>query len=290
MRLDEAMLKIVTDGAADMPGDWQEKYQIDVLPLRVNFGEKTYVAGINLHLDDFYRLVRETRIIPKTTLPSPGQIADFYRGIASKGDEILSLHITSRLSGTFATIQAAAAELKDEFKIYPFDSGAGSAALGFMCREARLLDQAGFSTEQILRQMACIRERITIYFTLDNLEFAHLSGRVGAIQTVLSSLLKVKPIIVLKDGLLEMADKVRTRQRAIDAVIQAVKRRIGNSPVNIAVVHACDPDAAHAILENLRTLLNIREAIITDLAIPVAANLGPGAVGIVAIPVEEVKL
>jgi len=281
------MLRIVTDGAADMPEEWQKKYQIHILPLHVNFGNTAYTAGINLKLDEFYRLVHQTRIIPKTSLPSPGQIAEFYRSIAQKGDEILSLHITSRLSGTYSSIVTAAEALKDEFTIYPFDSGAGSAALGFMCREARLLKDDGHSTEQILDHLTALRERIVIFFTLDNLEFAYLSGRVSALQNVLSSLLKVKPIIVLRNGLLEMADKVRTRQRAIEHVIQAVKAQVGDQPANIAVVHAEDPGAAQAIFERLRGILNIREIIITDLAIPVAANLGPGTVGIVAYRVDE---
>ena len=80
------MLRIVTDGAADMPADWEEKYEIHILPLRVNFGDTTYVQGVNFKLEDFYRLVRETRIIPKTSLPSPGQVMEFYRGIANKGE------------------------------------------------------------------------------------------------------------------------------------------------------------------------------------------------------------
>jgi DegV family protein with EDD domain len=281
------MLRIVTDGAADMPDEWQEKYLIHILPLRVHFGDKSYTAGINLKIDEFYQLVRQTRIIPKTSLPSPGQVAEFYRSVAEKGDQILSIHVASRLSGTFSTILTAAQELKDEFKIIPFDSGAGSAAMGYMCRDARLLERDGASPERILKHLSSIRERLTVLFTLDNLEFAYLSGRVNSIQNALASLMKVKPIIVLRDGLLEMAGRVRTRQRAIDHVIQSVKERLGDRPSNIAVVHACDPGTAQRILDRLRGIINIREAVITELAIPVAANLGPGTIGIVAYPVDE---
>lgn len=281
------MLKIVTDGAADMPVEWQKAYDIHILPLRVNFGDKTYTAGIDLHLRDFYNLVRQTRMIPKTSLPSPGQVADFYRSIASKGDEILSVHIASKLSGTFATVVAAAQELKDEFIIYPFDSGAGSAAMGFMCREARRLSQIGLSPDQIIKHLEKMRDRLTVYFTLDNLEFAYLNGRINALQNALSSLLKVKPIIVLRNGLLEMADRVRTRHRAIEQVLESVKERIGDHPATVAVVHAADPEAAKAILERIRGMINVKESVITDLAIPVAANLGPGTIGIVAYPEEN---
>lgn len=281
------MLRIVTDGATDMPEGWQEEYQINILPLRVSFGEKIYTQGENFSFMDFYNLVKQTRIIPKTSLPSPGQVVDFYRRIAQKGDTILSMHVTGKLSGTLATIQAAAQELKEEYRIFPFDSGAGSAAVGFMCREARILDRAGKTPEQILKRLERIRTRLTVIFTLDTLEFAHLSGRINAFQNALSSLLKVKPIVILKDGLLEMADRVRTRQKALEQVLETVRQRVGNRPANIAIVHAADPQAAQQMLERIRNLLNIRESIITDLSIPVAANLGPGTIGIVAYPVDE---
>lgn len=281
------MLRIVTDGATDMPEGWQEEYQINILPLRVSFGEKTYTQGENFGFLEFYNLVRQTRIIPKTSLPSPGQVVAFYRKIAQKGDTILSMHVTGKLSGTLATIQTAAQELKEEYRIFPFDSGAGSAAVGFMCREARLLDRAGKTPEQILKRLEKIRSRLTVIFTLDTLEFAYLSGRINAFQSALSSLLKVKPIVILKDGLLEMADRVRTRQKALEQVLDTVRQRVGNRPANVAIVHAADLQAAQQMLERIRHLLNIKESVITDLSIPVAANLGPGTIGIVAYPVDE---
>lgn len=281
------MLHIVTDGATDMPEGWQEEYQIYLLPLRVNFGDKTYIQGQNFGLKDFYDLVRQTRIIPKTSLPSPGQVVEFYRSIARKGDTILSLHISSKLSGTFATVQSAAQELINEYRIHTFDTGAGSAASGFMCREARLLERAGHTPEHILKRLEAIRDRLTVIFTLDTLEYAYLNGRISALQNALSSMLKVKPIVVLKDGLLEMADRVRTRQKSLEQVLSAVRQRVGEHPAYVAVVHAADPEAASRMLERIRGMIHIKEAIITDLAIPVAANLGPGAIGIVAYTAEE---
>lgn len=281
------MLRIVTDGATDMPPDWESEYQIDVIPLHVRFGEQTYTQGANFRPEDFYALVRQTRIIPKSSLPSPGQVMTFYRSIARRGETILSMHISGRLSGTLATIQSAAQELRDEFNILPFDSGAGSAAVGFMCREARLLDRAGQTAEQILHKMERMRERLTLVLTLDNLEFAFLSGRITAMQKTLSSLLNVKPIVVLRDGLLEIGDKVRTRQKALDRILTTVAERIGDHPAHVAVVHAADPTTAQVLCDRIREMVRIKDLIVTDLSIPVAANLGPGAIGIVAFPVDE---
>jgi DegV family protein with EDD domain len=281
------MLKIVTDGSADMPESWKKTYEIDVLPLWVRFGEHTYTQGVDLDPAGFYRLVRLNHVIPKTSLPSPQQVIDFYRKIAHKGDSILSVHLASKLSGTFSVIQMAANEIASEMNVTAFDSGAGSAALGWMCREARMLDRAGASMADIVTRLERARQRLTIIFTVDNLEFAQLSGRVNALQSTLSSLLRIKPIILLRDGLLFAGEKVRTRQKALDRILDCVKERVGQQKVIMAVVHAADLETAQALVERAKSRFNLREIFITDLSIPVAAHLGPGTVGIVAIPVDE---
>lgn len=283
------MLKIVTDGGVDMPSGWEKKYQINIMPLMVRFGEEVYTQGVNLDAKGFYRLVNEKNIIPKSSLPSPFQMMEFYRKIAKARDHILSIHIASKMSGTFSSVVQAAKELSGELNIYPFDSGAGSAAMGFMCREARLLDLAGSSIQDIIKRLEAIKNRLTVIFTVDNLEFARLNGRVSALQSAVSSMLKIKPIIVLRDGLLQMGDKVRTRSKSIERILEAVRLKVGSKKVNIAIVHANDLPAAKTLLENAKKIFNIHELVVSELSIPVAANLGPGTVGIVAIPVEEEK-
>lgn len=280
------MLRIVTDGAVDMPAGWEKEYDIQVLPLSVRFGERTFMQGVDINADRFYELVQANHIIPKTSLPSPQQVADFYRKIARKGDEILSIHVASKLSGTFSTIQIAARELVGELNIFPFDSGAGSAAQGYMCREARLRARRGESLQDILNRLASLREQLTLVFTVDNLEFARLSGRVNSLQSTLSSMLRIKPIILLREGLLIASEKVRTRQRALDRILDYAFERVGGRKITLAVVHAADPETAQLMVEKARRIFNIKELIITELSIPVAAHMGPGTIGIVAIPEE----
>jgi DegV family protein with EDD domain len=280
------MLRIVTDGGADFPEGWEALYDINTIPLRIQFGDRTYVQGRDIGPWNFYQLVQERREIPRTSLPSPGQIIEFYRSIAQKEDSILSIHLGSKLSGTYATVQLAAQELVDEIHIFPFDSGAGSAILAMMCREARLLDHAGGSVQDILARLAAIREKLTVVFTLDTMDFARMNGRVNALQKALTSVLHIKPIVILRDGLLQMADRVRTRQKAIDQIINIASNRVGKLPVNVAVVHAADPQMARWLMDKVGELFNCRELVLTDLSIPVAANLGPGAVGIMVYPVD----
>ncbi len=281
------MLRIVTDGAVDMPGGWASEYQIDVLPLYVRFGERSFIPGVNMTIAEFYAMVRKTGKIPNTSLPSPGDVAEFYRKIAQKGDEILSIHLGSKLSGTYSIVQMAAKDMQQEYNITPFDSGAGSAAMAYMCREARLLNRKGFSMQVILKRLEEIRQKLIVVLTVDNLEFARLSGRVNALQSAISSMLKIKPIIVLQNGLLQMSEKVRTRQAALERVIEYARERFDKQAIYMAVVHAIDPGAAQAIIDKARQVLNLGELVVMELSVPVAAHLGPGTVGLVAYPMER---
>jgi DegV family protein with EDD domain len=281
------MIKIVTDGAADMPESWEKEFDINILPLRVVFGNTTYTQGSNFTHSDFYRLVNQTKTIPKSSLPSIGQVMEFYRNIAQKGDTILSIHITSKLSGTYSTVVSAAKELANEFAIYAFDSGAGSAAQAFLCREARLMDRAGVSITSILNRLEKIRSKWSLVFTLNKLDYAYMSGRINFLQNAVISILNIKPLVGLKDGLLEMVDRTRTRQNSLERVISMIQKKVGNARVNLAVVHAADLESAIFLRDLAEKAFNIKEIIITNLAIPIAANLGPGTVGVIAYPVDE---
>lgn len=280
------MLKIVTDGAADVLPEWEKEYGIDMIPVNILFGEKSYLQGVELDNEGFYKLVDESRRIPKTSQPSPHQFVEFYRKVAQKGDTILSIHITAKLSGTYASAVAAAEELKDEFKIVPFDSAVGSLGIGLMCREARKLERAGKSVDEIVKKLEAVRSKIRVILTLDTLEYAKMSGRVGTLQAALASALNVKPIAVLRDGVLNMAERVRTRKAALDRVISMAKEEFGDRAVYLAVVHARDPKSGQALLEDAKKHFNHKETIISELSISIAANLGPGTVGLILYPIE----
>jgi DegV family protein with EDD domain len=280
------MLRIVTDGAADILPDWEKEYGIDTIPVNILFGEKSYLQGIELDNEGFYKLVEESKRIPKTAQPSPHQFVEFYRKVAQKGDTILSIHITAKLSGTYDSAVAAAAELKDEFKIIPIDSACGSLGIGLMCREARKLERAGKSVDEIVKYIEAIKNRVRVILTLDTLEYAKMSGRVGTLQAALASALNVKPIAVLKEGVLNMAERVRTRKAALERVISMGQEEYGSKPVYLAVVHARDQKSGQALLDQAKSQFNVTETMLGDLSISIAANLGPGTVGLILYPVE----
>jgi DegV family protein with EDD domain len=280
------MLRIVTDSAADVPAEWRKEFDILVMPANIQFAERTYQPGVDLDVETFYQIVDQTRQIPKTYPPSVEQFIEFYRNNASQGDTILSIHITSKLSETLVSAKSAAGELKGEFTVIPIDSLNGTAGIGMLCREARIQERAGKSVEEIIYHIEQLRSKIGIVLTLDTLEYARMSGRVGLLRAMLASMLNVKPIVVLTDGILEMAERVRSRDDSLERVVAIVKEEVGDRPVNIAIVHARDPQAGNALMEKTRKTFNIKELILTDLSLSVAANLGPGTVGIVYCPLE----
>lgn len=280
------MLHIVMDSAGDMPAGWAEEFGIHVIPINIHFGEKMFLQGIDLSNADFYRLADESGVVPKTSQPTPQQFSSFYRKIAQAGDQILSLHVTGKLSGTFASAEMAARELRGKLEVIPFDSGCGSAAMGYMAREARRMQRSGAPLDEILARWQTIRRNVQIILTLNTLEYARRSGRVKALQAALASLLNVKPIITLREGVLELGERVRTRRKSLEYVVAEMARRVGSAPVNVAVVHAQDPEAGEQLAQATCKSLNCKEMIITELSIGVAANLGPGTVGVVAYPVE----
>ena len=149
------------------------------------------------------------------------------------------------------------------------------------------MERSGALQEQILQRLELMSRNVQIVLTLNTMEYARRSGRVKALQAALASLLNVKPIIVLREGVLELGDRVRTRSKALDYIVENMAQRMGGRAVNAAVVHAEDMRAGQTLLEKARLALNCKELILTDLSIGIAANLGPGTVGVIAYPVVE---
>lgn len=281
------MIHVITDGTTDMPQEWAENYGIHVIPLRVTFSDEIYTQGIDVDHTSFYQLVEEKGVIPQTSLPSLQHVINFYRSVAKVGDQVISIHVSAKLSGTYSIVEAAARELAGEIDVHPYDSAAGSAGIGFMAREAGILARAGCALEEIKSRLDQIRKQLTIIFTIDRLEFARKSGRVTVLQSTLASMLNIKPILVVNDGLLEMGERVRTRKAAIERVLSLVHQQVGSSKVHLAVVHANAFDAGRDMLAKARAVFDICDPILLPLSIPIAAHLGPGALGIVAYPAAE---
>ena len=282
------MLRIVMDSAGDLPVEWISKYDINVIPVNVHLGNEVFLEGVDLTPDQFYSWVKETGKVPKTSQPAPQQYIKLYKDIAKPGDVILSIHLTSKLSGTYESAVLAARELQDApFRVIPFDTLSGTGIQGYMCREAREMDRRGASVDEILERLEKIRDNNQVIFTVDTLDFAQKSGRVQMLEAILATVLKIKPIITIKEGTMAVANKVRTRKASLEYILQEMSRRMGKNLINAAIMHANDLATALEISEKVKGILNVKNLFVEELSIGIASHLGPGTVGIVAYPVEE---
>ena len=278
------MLRILVDGSADMPEDWAETYQLHILPMPIQIGNKTYYQGEDLTQDLFYELTEAADSHPQSAAPSPARIQAYIEKVSEKGDTVLSLTVSGKMSSTITMVQHAAHALKEKISVIPFDSQAGSAALGFLAREARLREQAGQTIDEILAALSELRDKVMIVLTVDNLEYAHRSGRVSLLKKALTSLLDIKPIITLQEGLLNVASVARTRKKSMERLVSLVKERFEGIKVKVAVVHSKDRESAEILKTMVANALSCSEIILMELSLTVAANLGPKTIGLVAIP------
>jgi DegV family protein with EDD domain len=278
------MIRIATDSTCDLPAEYFEKNDIVVVPINIQFGTDTYQDGIDIDHDTFYRKIDELGILPTTSQPSAGQFEVYYRQLLEGGaTDIVSIHVTAKLSGTFQSAELAREMLEGQVQVFPFDSACGSAGLGFMVVEAARMAKEGQGVAEILDRMKTIRERMNIILTLKDLRFAQMSGRVGTLQSSLVSLLNIKPIVLLQDGLLDVAEKVRTQRKAIDRMMGIMVERVGtSSPVNLAVIHAQAPDLGQDLLDRAKALFNCRETFLADLTSSLVVHFGPGTLGLIA--------
>lgn len=279
------MIRLVTDSTCDLPQEWRSRLDVTVVPINIQFGTETYLEGVTIDESTFYRRVNELGMIPKTSQPAPGVLADVYRQLGASGDDVLSLHVTGKLSGTVNSAQQARNLVADAVHVEVFDSLAGSAGLGFMVWEAFTLAQAGATMEEVLARLGHIRDHLQIILTLKTLKYAQMSGRVTTIQHVLASLLDLKPIITLEAGSLDVTERIRTRRQAVARMLDLVEERVGTGPMHLAIIHAHAPQDAHHLMGEAQFRFRCEHSFIAPLATSIAANLGPGTLGVVAYPV-----
>jgi DegV family protein with EDD domain len=259
-----------------------EEHDITIVPINIHFETEMYKEGVDMDWDLFYRKIDEMGIIPTTSQPSVGEFVELYRRLASEGaDAIISTHVTGKLSGTYQSATMASQEVADEVKVYPHDSLAGSAALGLACVEASRMAREGKSPEEIVARLDEIRSRVNVLFVMENLEYPRKSGRVGGLKAALGSVLNLKPVVSLEDGLLDIAESVRTRKKSLERLLDIAEERVGTTaPVKMGVIHARAPEVAEEMLARVKERFNCQESYVVELCASLTVHFGPGMIGL----------
>ncbi len=280
-------MRVVIDDAGDVADDWAERHQIAIVPVNIHFGTEEFLSRVEMTREAFYRKVGQigNDQFPKTSQPNPYQFTEIFREIFAGGeDEILVITVSEGLSKTYESAIQAARDVADLGKVHVFDSRSGSAAQGYMAVEAARMAEAGATTEAIMARLEQMRDEQVVVLLIHSLEYAVRGGRVSGLRSAIASLLNIKPLMQVQDGIIIEAGKVRTQGKALQFMLDFVKGKVGDRPVKLAILHANAPDAGRGLQAMASPVLNATEEIMMDLCVPVAINLGPGAVGLVAIP------
>lgn len=274
---------VVTDSTSDIEPQRAAALGITIVPLFVVFGDQSYRDYLDLSRRDFFKMLSSEKVLPTTSQPTPRMFEDVFRPLVAAGHEILCLTISSHLSGTINAARAAAQRFPDA-KIVVYDSQSAAGGLGIMAMRAQEMIAAGSGWEELLAAVDRERGVQRIYACISDLSHLQRTGRIGKAKQMLGTLMKIVPVIVLKDGQVSAEAQVRTFARAQSAMIDLALAAITDvSKARFLVMHTDAPQLAENALTQLRSKLGGTQPRLLDIleAGPViATHAGPGAVGI----------
>ena len=273
---------LVTDSTTYMPPDLVKKYNISVAPQVLIWGDQTYKDGVDIDAHEFFTRLKTAKMMPTTSQVSVISFQEIFQDLVSKDFEVLALLISSKLSGTVqSAVQARDLIDSAKEKIHIVDSQSVAMALGFqVLAVARALEQ-GASLKEAITLAEKSFEYTGVFFAVDTLEFLHRGGRIGSAQRFIGTMLNMKPILAIQDGRVEGIERIRTKAKAHDRILElTIERVAGRSPVHLATLHANAAEDARALLTRAEQALHPMESIFTEVSPTVGTHAGPGTVGL----------
>ena len=273
---------VVTDSTAYFPPELSGTYDLTVVPLTVVINGDEGLEGVEISPAEVARALGARRFAVSTSRPAPEQFVTAYRKLLDGGaDGIVSVHLSSRLSGTYDAAMLAAGQIGPQIQVV--DSGTTGMGLGFAALGAATTAGRDASLEEVRRSAADHASQVSTLFYVDTLEYLRRGGRIGAASALLGTALSVKPILHVVDGSIVVRDKVRTAGRALARLVDLAVEASGTGDVDIAVHHLGSADRARALADavSMRLGERLRDCYITEIGAVVAAHVGPGVAGVV---------
>lgn len=278
----EQRIAVVTDSTAYIPDEALNGLDIPMIPLWLIWGDDRYRDGVDIDPHAFYQRLRTSQDFPTTSQPSVGEFVDFFRRVAQEKqtDTIVGAYISSGISGTVASAQAARAQLP-ELDITVIDSLSTSMGLGFTVLAAARTAAAGGSLEEVVATAEEVRDRMNVLFTVDTLEYLHRGGRIGGAKRFLGTVLNIKPLLHLEGGCVEPLAQVRTKRKAVAHMLDVADERLGGKRMaEAAVLDVDSPEEGDALAEQVQERFDISPVSRTTVSPVIGAHTGPGTVGI----------
>ncbi len=279
-------MQIVTDGAADIASDQQQELNIHTVPISFTLDGKSYRSGVDIQPPEFYKLIESTSSFPTTSQPSPGEFAEVYQELAKTDPEILSIHVSSGLSGTLNAARLGAS-LVPEAKVTFYDTRTLSGALGWHVLAAARAARAGWDVQRITAMLPPLTSGIDALYTLATLKYLIHGGRISHMRGLLGSLLEIKPIIgVSKDeGKYVQRGSGRTLKKAIPMLADVIaKQHTPGSAMRFQVLHGNNEEGAALLREKLDTMFQCTWVPTGSIAPVLGAHTGPGLVAVIYAP------
>jgi DegV family protein with EDD domain len=273
---------IITDSTAYLPDDIVKANHLTITPQVIIWGEEIFQDGVDITPDEFYRKLKHAKVMPTTSQVAIVDMKSAFEKLLEEGHDLLGIFLSSKLSGTMqSAIQAREMLPKAAEKIVLVDSMATSMAMGFHVLTAARAAESGANLDECRKVAEEARNHTGVYFVVDTLEFLHRGGRIGGATALLGSALNMKPVLKLIDGRIETAEKVRTKSKALDRMIDLVVEDIGSrTPIHLATLHANAEADAKKVLDKAARLLHPVERIITNVSPAIGTHAGPGTVGL----------
>lgn len=271
-------IAIVTDSTADIPKELAETLGISIIPLTVNFGMKQYLDGIDIQSDQFYQMLATASPLPTTSQPSPAEFQQLYERLLQDHDSVISIHLSAGLSGTLSSASAAQGMVQGD--VHLVDSRSISLGIGALVAEAVEMVAQGLEAAEIAERLLVARDRIEVLFTLDTLEYLHKGGRIGRVQAVMGSLLNIKPIVRVVDGIYVPAGKARRQEQALKTMTDLFASLAdGRQVKRIAVAHGAALAAGQQLVKLLEHAFDQKVALLTQVGPVIGVHTGPGTIG-----------
>lgn len=273
---------IVTDSTAYLPDDLLKLYSITVTPQILIWGDETFLDGVDIQPNEFYQKLETAKTMPTTSQVAIVTMKDAFDKLLSSGYDVLGIFLSAKLSGTMQSALQAKEMLPNAgSRLVVSDSNSTSMAMGFHVLTAARAALAGASLAECQKLAEEARKHTGVFFVVDTLEFLRRGGRIGGAQAMLGSALNLKPLLELRDGRIESIEKVRTKGKAINRMIDLViERTAGREPIRLATLHANAEVEAKSALEAAAAQLNPVEQILACVSPVIGSHAGPGTVGL----------
>ncbi|RDY23746.1 DegV family protein [Romboutsia maritimum] len=272
--------KIVCDGLADIPQKLINEYDIDVVPLSIVFGDKEYMDGIDITKEEFYKMLRENEVLPKTSQVTYAHFREVFEKYIKEGKKILYIGGSSNMSGTYQSAVMAKNDIDGE--IYTFDSLSASIGMSAIVLSAARLLKEERTIEEIIEHITYIKENISVLFTVDNLEYLQKGGRLSLAKATIGNLLNIKPILGIEEGYIKLNSQARGKKQVISKLVESIKNNHGVDLDGKQVVIGCgDNDKDIELLKNeLNKQCSISDIISVKMGSCICAHTGPAILGI----------